>query len=186
MVPRAGRGLAAALIGLVPASALVGCSDGSSTPDSAPTTTAAPITEGQAPLRVEDIRPAIEALEAKLAGPQQYFEVNATPTLVNLFVATENATKAVAYVYAVGELREPAEPQPASGPTFTADQLDFDDQTVLANVVAQLPTSQFRGFSAVGVETGGVSYLVTVDSKQGGRLEIAVTGDGEVIGASPP
>ena len=56
-------------------------------------------------------------MEAKLGGPQQYFEVNATVTLVNLFVATVGGTQAVAYVYdADGTLEAPAAPEPAPPP----------------------------------------------------------------------
>ncbi|CAB4892790.1 unannotated protein [freshwater metagenome] len=137
------------------------------------------------PLRVEQIRPAVAALEAKLGGAQQYLEVNATPTLVNLFVATDNATHAVAYVYAQGTLSEPAAPEvvKAGAPTFGAADIAFDAARVLAPLLVQLPNSQYRVFSVVGVAGGGVSYLVTVGSAQGGQLEVPVGADGSITGA---
>jgi len=138
-----------------------------------------PISAGQAPLRVELIRPAIAALESKLGGPQQYFEVNATPTLVNLFVAENNGTKAVAYVYAAGVLRDPAAPVDANGPTFAAKAISFDDATVLAKAVAQLPGSNFRLFSIAGANA---AITVTVDSSQGTEFAIYVDGTGKILG----
>ena len=71
---------------------------------------------------MELIHPAVAALEAKLGGPQKYLEVNASPTLVNLFVAVDNATQAVAYVYAEGKLSDAAAPEQvkAGAPTFAA------------------------------------------------------------------
>lgn len=137
------------------------------------------------PLRIELIRPAVAALEAKLGGAQTYLEVNASPTLVNLFVAVNNATQAVAYVYAEGKLSDPAAPEPvkAAAPTFAAKDIAFDDSRVLASVLAALPDSTYRVFSVVGVGGGGVSYLVTMESSKGGELQVPVKADGSIIGA---
>ena len=137
------------------------------------------------PLRVEMIPAAIAALEKQLGGPQQYFEINATPTLVNLFVATDNATKAVAYVYA-GALQSPAAPTTAHGNTFVAGAISFDKDHVLAKVVKQLPTSQFETFAITGAPTGPPRYLVTVRSAQGGELDISVLGNGDIVAAEDP
>src|SRR3954469_4421804 len=116
-------------------------SDATSPSTNAPTTTAAPIPAGQAPVLLEQIRPAVAALEAQLGGPQRYFEINATPTLVNLFVASADQTQAIAYVYQAKALQPPADAQPASGPTFTAGEMTFDETKVMALTVAQLPKS---------------------------------------------
>jgi hypothetical protein len=40
-------------------------------------------------------------------------------------------------------------------------------------------------FSMIGREGGGVSYLVTIDSAQGGQLQVPVGPDGEILGATP-
>lgn len=175
-------GLATALVAALVA---VGCSSSDSSPSSStnpPTTTAAPIEVGAAPVRLELIRPAVEAVEAQLAGPQQYFEVNATPTLVNLFVATENGSKAVAYVYTKQGLEPPAEPQPASGPMFGAAEMTFDETRVMALAVAQLPSSTFRVFAVTGVQGGGVAYRLTVDSELGSEFQVMVGPAGDVLG----
>jgi hypothetical protein len=166
---------------------VAGCSDSKAptpTDERAVTTTGPPIPVGQAPLLIEMIRPAIAAVEAELGGPQQFFEVNATPTLVNLFVAESNATMAVAYVYQTGVLQPPADAQLASGPTFASVDLTFDETRVLANAIGALPTSTFRAFSAVGVQGGGVSYLVTIESALGGQLEVTVGPTGAILGTN--
>ena len=172
----------------VAAGSVGGCSDSKSSDETSAanftSTTGAPIPAGDAPLLIEQIRPAIAAVEAELGGPQQFFEVNATPTLVNLFVAAEGGTEAVAYIYQAGALQPPAEPQPASGPTFGSAELTFDETLVLANVVGSLPDSTFRVFSAVGVQGGGVSYVVTVESTLGGSLEVTVGPTGAILGTN--
>lgn len=130
----------------------------------------------------------MESLDSLLGGPQRYFEVNATPTLVNLFVATENTaehtTEAVAYVFAAGELSDPSPPEPvkADAPTFVATDVVFDVERVLAPVVVALPLSQYRVFSVVGKVGGGVSYLINIESAAGGEMQIPVTGDGVITG----
>ena len=168
--------------------AMLGCSDSKSSDGTnaanLTTTTGAPIPVGEAPLLVEQIRPAIAAVEAELGGPQQYFEVNATPTLVNVFVAAKGATEAIAYIYQAGVLQAPAQPESAHGPTFSSAEPSFDETTVLANVVGSLPDSTLRGFSAVGVEGGGVSYVVTVESPRGGSLEVMVGPTGAILGTN--
>ena len=80
---------------------------------------------------VDLIEPAIAALEAQLGLPQQYFEINATAHLVNLFVALNDGTLVQNWLYFDGELTsKPA--QPAQGHTFSADTVTFDPDTVLA------------------------------------------------------
>ena len=56
------------------------------------------------PVAIEDIGPALDAIEAELGAGQQFFEVNATPQLVNLFVAVDDATSAVPYIFVDGDL----------------------------------------------------------------------------------
>jgi len=176
------------MVCMVVAGSVVGCSDSKSSngTDAAnvTSTTGAPIPAGEAPLLIEQIRPAIAALEVELGGPQRFFEVNATPTLVNLFVAAEGATEAIAYIYQAGALQPPSAPEPASGPTFGSADLSFDETLVLANLVGSLPGSTYRVFSAVGVEGGGVSYVVTVESVRGGSLEVTVGPTGAILGTN--
>ena len=120
---------------------------------------------------VDQIAPAIAAVEAELGGPQQYFEINATPQVVNLFVATDGATMVVPYVYVGGELASPAEPTTAEGATFVADAVTFDPATILDGVTDELPDSDVVLFSIVGGPGGAVQYGATVQSDEGGTLD---------------
>ena len=62
-----------------------------------------------------EIAPAIAALEAELGGPQQYFEINATPQLVNLFVADAATAAVTPFVYVGGSLAETGQAAGAQG-----------------------------------------------------------------------
>ncbi len=161
-----------------------GCSSSSDSGSSSATTPLS-LAPGDAPLRVELIRPAVAALEAKLGRAQQYLEVNATPTLVNLFVSTGGGTQAVAYVYAEGKLSDPAAPEAVKpgAATFAASSIAFDESKVLAPLVKALPNSQYRVFSVLGAAGGGVSYEVTIQSAKGGQLQVPVAADGSITGA---
>ena len=149
-----------------------------------PVAEAPSLAAGEAPLRIELIAEAVQALEVKLGAPQRFFEVNATPTLVNLFVATPDGTAAVAYVFAAGDISDPAPPEDVrpDAPTFSASDIAFDVERVLAPVVVALPLSQYRVFSVVGTQGGGVSYLINIVSSEGGEMQIPVTGDGVITG----
>jgi hypothetical protein len=173
--------LAAAALLLLTAGCSSDTTSGPTTTAAYTTTTAPPIAAGHAPVLVEEIRPAIAALESQLGGPQRFFEVNATPSLVNLFVATDGGAKAVAYVYTAGALQPPADPLTASGPTFGSADLAFDETLVLAQVVGSLPDSTVRKFAAVGLAAGGVRYVVTVESSRGGELDVDVSPTGAIL-----
>lgn len=132
---------------------------------------------------VATIAPAIEALERELGGPQEYFEINADAIVVNLFVAVDDGRSAVPYVYLDGELGPPAPSQPVvEGATFAADDLEFDPDTVLEQVGTELPGATMRRFVVLVGPEGSLRYEVFVQSEQGGRLAVQVTGDGEVLG----
>ena len=142
--------------------------------------------DSTSPVRVDDIVPAIEAVEAELGAGQEFFEVNATSQLVNIFVAADGATLAVPYIYFEGELQPPAPGLPVeSGFTFGADAVDFDEDTVLDGVSDEVPKSTIEGFSIEGGDGGIVRYLVSTRSAQGGVLAVTVTGDGLVLEVDP-
>ena len=132
------------------------------------------------PPRVDLIVEAVAALEAELGGSQQYFEINATPRLVNLFVALNDAAVAQPWVYFGGVLTS-QDGQPAQGNTFGADTLDFDPQAVLSGVVAELPGSVFDAFIVDGGPAGTVRYSVVVSSTAGGQLVVVVDPAGAVL-----
>jgi hypothetical protein len=134
---------------------------------------------------VGQIRPAIAALERKLGGPQQYFEINATPQLVNLFVADSAKTTVTPYVYVGGAVAESAAPAGASGNTFAASAVTFDPRTILDHVVDRLPDSDIVLFTIAGGPNGAVQYTAGVKSKQGGTLAVTLGPDGTVQAVVP-
>jgi hypothetical protein len=134
---------------------------------------------------LEQIAMAITALEAKLGGPQQYFEINATPQLVNLFVADAATTTVTAYVYVGGSVAQTGQPAEAEGNTFVASALTFDPATILDGVTDRLPDSDIVMFTIAGGPGGAVQYTVGVQSKEGGTLDVTVGADGVVQSVDP-
>lgn len=153
-----------------------GCSGSSHTTQTLPSTT--PATSATAP-RVGLIDDAITALEDKLGGPQQYFEINATSQLVNLFVSLNGDKLVQPWVYLDGELSS-TEPHDATGFSFAKSALDFDPDKVLSHLEAELPQSRPDVFFIEGGQGGIVRYSVTVTSSKGGQLVVVVGPDGAV------
>ena len=168
--------------------AAAGCSDSTSSVDSdptiGPTTSTIGIDDPGALPRVELIREAVTALETQLGGPQDYFEINATSSVVNLFVALNNGAIAQPWVYLDGELSS-TEGQPADGNTFRADALTFDSDTLLTKVAEQLPKAALDAVEILGGPNGAVQYTVIVTSTNGGQLLVVVGPDGAVISVDP-
>ncbi|MET0145797.1 MAG: hypothetical protein ABW328_13585 [Ilumatobacteraceae bacterium] len=129
---------------------------------------------------VDQITPAMAAVDASLGGPQQYFEVNATPQVVNLFVATDNATMVVPYVWVGGQLGTPSEPTTAEGATFATAAVTLDPSTILDGVTDELPDSDIVLFTVVGGPAGAVQYGAGVQSENGGTLDVLLGADGSV------
>ena len=152
-----------------------GCSGSSHATPTSPATAPAAAT---AP-RVDLIDDAIKALETKLGAPQQYFEINATSQLVNLFVSLNGDKLVQPWVYLDGELSS-TEPHDATGHSFAAKTLDFDPTKVLTQLEAALPQSRPDVFFIEGGEGGIVRYSVTVTSSKGGQLVVVVGPDGAV------
>ncbi len=135
---------------------------------------------------VSTIRPAIEAVEAELGAGQEFFEITANELVTNLFVAVDDATAAIPYVYLDGELQPPAPTLTgASGFTFSADAVDFDEGTVLDPVIEELTDSTIEAFSIEGGDGGVVRYVVSTLSPAGGRLDVTVAADGTVLAVDP-
>jgi hypothetical protein len=134
---------------------------------------------------LDQVGPAVAAVEAKLGGPQQYFEINATPQVVNLFVANAAKTSVTPYVYVGGSLAEAGEPAGAQGNTFAASALTFDPATILEGVVAKLPASDIALFTVAGGPGGAVQYTASVQSKEGGTLDVTLAADGTVQSVDP-
>jgi hypothetical protein len=130
--------------------------------------------------QLETIAPAIEAVEAELGGPQEYFEITAEPQRVQLYVARADATQVAPYVFVGGELAAAGDAASASGGTFGVDALDFDADTVLDGLDAALDSPDVIGFSVAGNDQGHVQYQAIVRSEQGGLLDVVLAADGAV------
>ena len=133
---------------------------------------------------VDEIYDAVKALETKLGAPQQFFEINATSSLVNLIVALNDGAVAQPWVYLDGELSS-TEGGDATGSTFASSALDFDPAKVLSKLQAELPQSQPDLFFVEGGPGGIVRYSVAVSSSQGGQFVVVVGPDGTVQSVDP-
>jgi len=135
---------------------------------------------------VADIRPAIEAIESELGAGQVFFEITASRQVINLFVAVDDATAAVPYVFLDGELQPPAPKLTgASGFTFAGDAVDLDEISILDAVSSELPDSAIEALSIEGGDAGIVRYVVAMLSPSGGRLDVTVSSDGAVLEVDP-
>jgi hypothetical protein len=180
------RSAALVLAALTTVVSCAGCSDDDPADVTAPVVTlvAAPCQARQPVLLVDLIDEAVAMVEAELGGPQQYFEIFATLVAVNVFVAVDGGTSVRHFTYVGGELTS-TPPEPAQGNTFAASALAFDPQKVTSCVADELPSSTATGFEILGGAGGAVSYTVTVDSSNGGKLLVAVDGDGRILSVDP-
>jgi hypothetical protein len=134
---------------------------------------------------VGDVTEAIAAVEAELGGPQEFFEVTASARFTNVFVAVDEASAAVPYLYVDGELEAPGPVREgASGNTFVADDVEIDPAVMLSGVAAELPDTTIDALSVYGDGVGAV-YVLAATSAAGGRLDIVVTADGAVVSVDP-
>jgi hypothetical protein len=188
------RGVAlAALVALSACSDGAGSDTGSST--TADVSTSAPVDGSVAsdvtvvdevvPPIVEQITAAVAAVEGELGGPQEYFEINATPALINLFVALNDGALAQPWLYAQGVASSSEALPVQSGGTFTADLLDFDPATIFAKIEAEVPGATIESFYVNGDGLGNVLYGAFVTSARGGALEIILGPDGAVKSVDP-
>ena len=153
-----------------------------STPASAAPTVCA---SAPAPLQVDRIAAAIAAVESELGGPQQFFEINATAALVNLFVADTEEATATPFVFGAGELSAGDALEGASGSTFGGAAVQFDPLRVMSCVSAELPDSTPDVFEVVGGPGGAVQLSVLTSSTAGGQLLINLGPSGAILAVDP-
>lgn len=119
-------------------------------------------------------------------GELQYFEINATSELINLYVASIDKTAAFAFIYDTKNgLTGPDSPKAASGSTFKWSDVDSDitKSKVYETVVAELPRSTISRF-VIGRDPdfGKLTYRVIMVSDQGGEFAAYVEPSGKIIG----
>jgi hypothetical protein len=163
---------------------LTACSGGGSSAETAASTSTTVADPVSSTPRVDLIGEAVAALETRLGGPQRFFEINATASLVNMIVALNDDELAQPWVYFDGVLSS-SDPAEASGFSFAASALDFDPGKVLGKLQAELPQSSPDLFFIEGGEGGVVRYSVAVTSQQGGQLIVVVGPDGTVQSVDP-
>lgn len=137
------------------------------------------------PAFVGDVREAMAAIEAELGDDTEYFEVTANAQFTNVFVAIEDATAAIPYLYVDGELQPPAPvEQGAAGNTFRSDDVVFEDDMVLSGVANDLPETAIEAISVYGDGVGAI-YVLGATSSVGGQLDIVVGPTGAIIAVDP-
>ncbi len=137
---------------------------------------------GPAPI-VDRIDEAIAAVEAQYGAPQQYFEISATITDVNVIVAVDGATQAEQAMYTTDAgLTVPEPVGAASGSTFGAEAVDFDPDTVFDRLRDELDDPVIIDFAIQGTATGGTVYDATVASDGGGVLLVLLGPTGQILG----
>ncbi|MDP2289579.1 MAG: hypothetical protein Q8M22_00225 [Actinomycetota bacterium] len=133
---------------------------------------------------IDQIPVAIAALEAETGGPAEFFEVNATAQLVNLFVALNDGAVAQPWLYVGGTLTA-SEGQAANGGTFAGADVEFDPEVVLSQVLTEVPGIRIESFYIHGDGEGNVLYGVLATSERGGGLDIVLGADGTVKSVDP-
>lgn len=133
---------------------------------------------------VDQIGDAIAAVEAELGGPQEYFEINATARLINLFVAVDDRAGVQPWLYFEGELTAD-ETVPAEGGVLRAADIDFDPLTIFAALQAELPDATIETFYLHGDGQGAVRYSALLTTAQGGAIDVQLAADGRILATEP-
>jgi len=138
--------------------------------------------EGRVELRVDEIDEAVATVVALTGKPAEFFEINATPDLINLFLDDGNGN-AINFVWEDGALRDETEAAAADGRSFDASKMRFTSD-VYARVEEELPKSQLRAFTITADGPNGeVLNRVMVQSEQGGQFGVLVEADGKILGS---
>jgi hypothetical protein len=175
---------AVVLVVFVATAAACGNDDESGAPDSV--TNGAVVADNDLQRLAASMRDAVDAVDAELGGPQSYFEVTSTSQLTNVFLAIDDGTSAVPYVFLDGVLEAPGPTlEGATGNTFTAAALSFDPLVLLGRIADELPSAIIESVSVEGGPDGTVRYVVSARSDDGGLLDIVVGPDGAILSAEP-
>jgi hypothetical protein len=138
---------------------------------------------GQTVARLEDVRPAVVAVERLLGGPQRYTEIKVSRREVTLFVVEADRSESP-YVYASGTLTPPPSSLPEDG-----DHAPFDLTSVKLAEVAGLPKLLGKSMpgasiamaSLVSNATDGLLWHLYVAGSKGSKFIVGVGVDGTTI-----
>jgi len=135
-------------------------------------------------LRVDEIDDAVRAVVEVTGKDAKFFEINATPKLINLFLDDGNGS-AINFVWDGGELRDETEVAPADGVSFDASSMSFTSD-VYALVEKELPDSLLRAFTITADGPNGeILNRVVVQSERGGQFSVLVDPAGKILGSDP-
>jgi hypothetical protein len=138
-------------------------------------------------LAVDLIDDAVAAVTKTLGDAPAFFEINATPDLVNLFVA-DTKGNAINFVYDDNGLADETTVAPADGISFRLDSYVFNED-IYSAVEQELPDSILRAFSVTAQtpETqsleGDEIYRVVIQSERGGQFAVLVNAQGKILGS---
>lgn len=133
---------------------------------------------------VGDIAAAVAELRVALGLEPEFFEINATADLVNLFVALNGGTAVQPWLFAAGTLTA-EEVQPASGGTFGAASLDVEPTKVFDGVRREIPDAVVETFYVHGDGRGNVQYGLLVSTVCGGGFDVTVSSTGAIRSVDP-
>lgn len=138
-------------------------------------------------LEVDQIDDAVAAVTGRLQGAVKsvkFYEINATPDLINLFAAVGKGS-AINFVWENGKLRDGTEAAPADGTPFDASKMSFTSD-VYSRVEKELPDSTLRAFAITADGPGStVLYRVMIQSQRGGQFAVLVDPAGKILGSDP-
>lgn len=135
-------------------------------------------------LHVDEIDDAVVAVAALTGQSPKFFEINATPDLINLFL-DDGKGSAINFVWKDGSLQDETEAADADGPSFDASKMVFSSE-VYARVEDELPDSLLRAFTVTADGPNGeVLHRVVVQSERGGQFAVLVDPAGKILGSDP-
>ncbi len=135
-------------------------------------------------LRVDEIDDAVDAVASLTGQPSKFFEINATPDLINLFL-DDGQGRAINFVWENGSLRDETEVASADGRSFDASEMAFSSE-VYARVEGELPESLLRAFTITADGPNGeILHRVVLQSERGGQFAVLVDPVGEILGSDP-
>ncbi len=131
---------------------------------------------------VDLIPDAIAAVEAHYGAPQEYFEISAGLDRVGVVVAVDDAAAAEQGSYgADGTFVVPEPVGPASGQTFTADQIDLDSDRIFDQIRDELDDPAIIDLAIQGGPEDGVIYDASIASDAGGVLLVLLGPTGAIL-----